>query len=747
MKRLIAVVAVGASLASVAFIFNVAEAAQANAVSKDDNYGVFDWQPAKDVTDFAQKPPANALYRNPKAPIEGRVEDLLKRLTPEEKMRILHMSGGASGGDIPRIGLVNFRVYDGPNGSRCDRPITYFPSCIAYAATFDRDLVFEAAATLGRENRASHAESGMYGRVLLGPGSNIARTPMGARNFEYFGEDPVLSGETAAAYCRGLQSVRVSPCMKHYLLNDQEWCRTVIDVRCPERALREIYARPFEIAVRKADPWAIMNSYNQVEGLYASHNRRINDLLREAGWTGALYPDWGGYHGDLAAINGGTTIESGCRASDGCIRNEVKMLAEGKLDRKTVERAWRDSLRHYFRIGAFDQDGEDDKRLMAECVRKFRGPEHRAIAYRAAAESLVMLKNADGFLPIRWDCVRTICVLGPNADRVHSMIGGRELKHCGGSGAVIANREPTPLDEARIRFGRDRVFTRIEDAAKADLVVYFGGLNHSLDREVIGWGHVQPCDRTEYGLDAKQVAEITAAAKANPKIVVALTCGAPVGVDPWEASVKALFVRWYAGEQGPIVFFDALFGHVNPSGHLPYTWGVKLDDWYCHRMGGRTYPGVMLEKRRGDIIAEEYYDDGIWVGYRGFDKFGIKPKYPFGYGLSYTTFGFEKVAQKGKDTFAVRVTNTGKLDGRCVVQCYATKPKQAEAEMPEKELVAFESVTLAPGESREVAFTLGFEELKYFNEKANAWQLAKGRYRISIGPDSATRPVAYDIDL
>ena len=358
-----------------------------------------------------------------------------------------------------------------------------------------------------------------------------------------------------------------------------------------------------------------------------------------------------------------------------------------------------------------------------------------------------MLKNTDGFLPLARENVKTVCVLGPNADRRHSMITGKHLKFCGGSGAVIACREPTPLEEARQRFGKDGVFTRMEDAAKADLVVYFGGLNHDFDREVLGWGHIKPSDRTEYGLGAQQVAEIQAVAKANPRLVVALTCGAPVAVDPWESSVKALFVRWYAGEQGPRAFFDALFGIVNPSGRLPYTWGVKLDDWYCHRLGGRTYPGVMLAKRRGDIIAEEYYDDGIWVGYRGFDKFGIKPKYPFGYGLSYTTFGFEKVERKGKDTFAVRVTNTGKLKGRCVVQCYASKPAQPDAEMPEKELVAFESVTLAPGESREVAFRLGFEQLKYFNEKANAWQLAKGRYRISIGPDSASRPVVYETDL
>ncbi len=740
MRKMLNMIGV-AVVAHGAYAAGPAKAAEAQAFDKDNNYGVFDYKPAGNVTDFKSAPPANALYRNPAAPIEDRITDVLKYMTPEEKMTILHMTSGASAGDLPRLGLVNFRVYDGPNGSRCDRPITYMPSCIAYAATWDRDLVFAAAQVLGRENRASWAETKTVGRMLLGPGADIARSPTGARNFEYFGEDPVLSGETAAAYCRGLQSVGVSPCMKHYVLNDQEWARTVLDVHCPERALREIYVRPFEIAVRKADPWAIMNSYNLVRGVYASHNLAVNNYLREAGWTGALVPDWGGYHGDVKAINGGTTLESGCWRNSKRDENEVKMLAEGKLDRTLVEKACRDALRLYFRVGAFDADGAADKALQAECVRLFRGREHRAVAYRAAAESLVLLKNADGFLPLDEKAVRTVCVLGPNANRTHSMIGGKHLRDCGGSGAVIAGREPTPLEVALARFGGGNVYTDAKDAAKADVVVYFGGFNHHVDREVLGWGIIKNADRKDIALDDAQVAEIRALAKANPKLVVALTTGAPVAVDPWEGDVRALFVRWYAGEEGPAAFYDALFGKVNPSGRLPYTFGKRLTDWYCHRLGEKVFPGVKLAQKRNGVEAEEHYDDGIWVGYRGFDKFKIEPKYPFGYGLSYTTFAFEKAGSCG-----AKVTNTGDRAGRCVVQCYVSKPGSDAVEMPEKELVDFASVELKPGESKTVSFDLGFEQLKYFDEAKNAWTRAKGRYIVSIGPDSANRPVVHTFE-
>jgi len=725
-------------------------------VDKDNNYGVFDYQPAAEVTNFVNQPPANALYRNPQAPIEQRIEDVLKYMTIEEKMSLLHMTGGASAGDLPRLGLANFRVYDGPNGARCDRPITYFPTCISYAAAWDRELTFAVAQAMGRENRASWAETKAVGRMLLAPGADIARSPTGARNFEYFGEDPLLAGEMAAAYCRGLQSVKVSPCLKHYVLNDQEWCRTVIDVTCPKRALREIYQRPFEIAIRKADPWAIMNSYNLVFGQYASHSLTVNGYLRKLGWTGALVPDWGGYHGAEGAFNGGTTFESGCRRKVSKIRNEVKLLNSGKLDRELIEKAWRDSLRHYFRVGAFDAESKGEQALQAECVRLNRGEEHRRIAYRAAAESLVMLKNEGGILPLRRDGVKTVCIIGPNADFIHTMINGKPLKECGGSGAIIAGREPTPLAVAREIFGAANVFTNAADAAKADLVVYFGGYNHLIDREVLGWGHIKEADRKDITLDDAQVREIREVAKLNPKLVVSLTTGAPVSVDPWEADVPALFVQWYAGEEGPAAFYDALFGKVNPSGRLPYTFGRQLKDWYCHRLGEKVFPGVLLHggKTVNGVAAVESYDDGIWVGYRGFDKFGVAPKYPFGFGLSYTTFaianGEVKVEGEGErwKVFAsVQVKNTGKLAGRCVVQCYVTKPGSAKVEMPEKELADFASVELQPGESREVTFELGFEQLKYFDEAKDAWSLAKGEYVISAGADSANRPAAFKVEL
>lgn len=701
-----------------------------------------DTEKVSESKDFGTPPPADAPYRDASLDIEKRIDDLLPRLMDEEKAHIIHFTTPMTAGHIPRIGLATFRTPDAGGGVRAvDRPgITYFPSPIAYAASFDKSLAKEIGRAMGAEARATFPpglDSNGTARMLLGPGANIARTPLGGRNFEYLGEDPRLAGEIAAAWIAGLQSVKVSSCMKHYCFNDQESDRTIINVECPERAAREIYVRPFEIAVRKADPWAFMSSYNKYRGKWTSHNAELNDvLLKECGSTGAIIPDWGGVHGMPDAINGGTSLESDTRENAGRDKDELKLLAEGKIDRARFDDSVRRALRLYFRVGAFDEGSAADRGLQAECVKSFRSEEHQSLARRAAEESFVLLKN-DGILPFAG---KTVAVIGPYADIRHAMSDGdTKMRAHGGSGAIKAAREVTPLEGFRTVFGQGNVFTGPDAAAKADLVVYCGGTDHQYDREFIGWGHLVPGDKPDIFMcrrgEKTQEDEILEVAKVNPNLVVVLNGGAPIWVEKWHESAKAVFAVWYGGEFGGEVLAEMVKGAVNPSGRLPYTYGKKLDDWHSIKLGERSYPGVWPSPpvKNGNLLLGDpqvEYLDGIWVGYRGFDKFGIEPRYPFGHGLSYTTWETALVDCNRRQSRAfdckVRVVNTGAMAGRRSVLLFASKPQQPDAEMPKKELVAFESVWLGPGESSTIEFNVGFEELKYWSERKNCWRMPEG---------------------
>lgn len=700
------------------------------------------------VCQTSAPPPADAPFRNPELDIEARIDDLLPRLTDEEKVHLLHATGGLTMGHIPRIGLAVFRTPDAGAGPRAEsRPgITYFPAPIAYAASFDKELVREIGRVMGEETRGVYPVSlGGSGvaRMLLGPGANIARVPVGGRNFEYFGEDPRLSGETASAWIAGLQSVKVAPCMKHYCFNEQEYSRLLIDVDCPERAVREIYTRPWEIAARKVDPWAYMNSYNRFRGVWTSHSAYLNDILtKECGASGAFVPDWGGVHGMAQAINGGTTIESATQENPRRDKEELKLLAEGVIDRARFDESVRRALRLYFRVGAFDEGKPEDSELQARCEASFRSEEHMAVARRAAEEGYVLVKN-DGLLP----CVpRTVAVVGPYANARHAMSeDDTRLSRYGGAAAVKAAREITPLEGFRLAFGPDCVLSGGDAAtlaAKADIVVYCGGIDHTFDSEAAGGGHVEPNDRRDIFLEAEgglvQEDEIRAVAKANPNLIVALNGGAPVSVEEWHDVARAIIIVWYGGEFGGEVLARMVKGEVNPSGRLPYTYGKTLHDWPSMRLGRRSYPGEWAFDGKGVWSREDhpsqYYYDGIWVGYRGFDKFGTGVRYPFGHGLSYTSWNVgAPIAVKNGDSYSIscEVANAGRMAGRRAILLWASKPDQPDAEMPRRELVAFESVTLAPGETANVSFNIGFEELKYWSESDNRWRMPEGTIKFS----------------
>ena len=702
-----------------------------------------DREEVRDGCNTGVPPPVDAPYRNPALDVEARIDDLLPRLTDEEKVHLLHATGGLTMGHIPRIGLAVFRTLDAGAGPRAEnRPgVTYFPAPIAYAASFDKSLVREIGRVMGEETRGVYpAALGGNGsaRMLLGPGVNIARTPVCARNFEYFGEDPRLSGEIAAAWIAGLQSVKVAPCMKHYCFNEQEYSRLVVDVDCPERAVREIYTRPWEIAARKVDPWAYMNSYNRFRGEWTSHSAYLNDILaKECGASGAFVPDWGGVHGMARAINGGTTIESATREDPARDRAELKLLAEGAIDRARFDDAVRRALRLYFRVGAFDTDRPGERELQARCEASFRSEDHKAVARRAAEEGFVLVKN-DALLP---SAARTVAVVGPYAVARHAMSEeDTRLAMYGGAAAVKAAREITPLEGFRMVFGENRVVTgedAVAVAAKADLVVYCGGIDHTFDSEAGGGARVEPNDRRDIFLEAEggrvQEDEIRAVARVNPNLVVALNGGAPVSVEEWHEAARAIIVVWYGGEFGGEVLARMVKGEVNPSGRLPYTYGKTLHDWPSMRFGRRSYPGEWAFDGKGTWSRKDhpslYYHDGIWVGYRGFDRFGTAVRYPFGHGLSYTAWEVgAPVVEKNGSVYSIscEVKNAGRIAGRHAVLLWASKPSRPYAEMPKKELVAFEDATLAPGEVATVKFRIGFEELKYWSEAEGLWRMPEG---------------------
>ncbi len=769
-----------AAVIGVALAADVAVAAE---LDRNNNYGLDDYAgKSAAVVDPTKAPPADALYRNPAADVEDRVNDVMRYMTMEEMAAVIHSGGSLHSTGIPRIGLGVYRFTDGGSGIRAEkRPgVTYFPSGIAWAAAWDEELAYLSGRAQGEEVRAVYGHGRDYDgscRMLLAPGGNLARTPLGGRNFEYMGEDPVLAGKTAAAFCRGLQSVKVAPTMKHYCLNDQEYARTVIMVDCPERALREIYVRPFEIAAMEGDAWGIMNSYNGFRGEWTSHSWELNRILFDLGWKGAFVSDWGGYKNDVAAINGGTSMETPGKKDRKRDAREVAKVKSGEISRERFEDAVRRTLRLAFRVGAFDFNTPAERAEQDRCEAAFRSKSHLDVAYRAAAEGIVLLRNEKSFLPLERAKVKKVVVAGPNADQYHSMIDGKHLKYRGGSGAVKAGREITPLMAAVERFGRENVAwaptMRFENAGSdeavsvkgmkacadpvaaakgADLVVYCGGLDHSLDREVIGWGLITPSDRTD--LNFKKVAGcaktqeewICELAKANPNLVVSITAGAAVTTEGFKSAVPAILLVWYPGEFSGEVLFDTVFGKINPSGRLPITIGRKLEDWPALRMGREVYPGVTYKPVRhkgGNHEARQTYADGIWVGYRGFEHFGTEPEYPFGFGLSYTAFEVSGGEAKG-DLFTARVKNAGPREGRCVVQCYVAKPAQKDVEMPVKELARFASVVLKPGEEKLVEFRLSARDFSYWDESQRRWTVASGVSKVMIGTSSVSLPVVYD---
>lgn len=619
---------------------------------------------------------------------EPRLDELLARLTLEEKIALLHGDAKFSTAGVPRLGLPKLWMSDGPHGVREEisadswKPAgwtndfaTAMPAGIALAATWNPDLAFAEGAAIADEAAARGKH------IMLGPGVNILRTPLCGRNFEYFGEDPFLAARIAVGYIRGEQSNGVVSCVKHFAANNQEFHRETINVEMDEPTLREIYLPAFEAAVREGGALAVMAAYNKFRGRYCTENDYLlNQILkREWGFAGVVISDWNATHSTRGAALGGLDLEMG-------------------TDRPFDEYFFARPLLEAVRAGEIPMSVVDDKVRRVLRVRdrphpsgSINTPEHQAVARRVAEEGIVLLKN-QGLLPL--DPSKPVAVFGGNADRKHA--------HGGWSSEIKALYEITPLEGIRQR-------ASVTDTAEVAIVVT--GLNHDPGNDCEG------SDRKHLKLPPGEIELIERVAAKHPRTVVVLI-GTVVEMDPWLAKVPAVLQAWYPGMEGGRALANVLFGDVNPSGKLPCTFPKRLEDSPAHALG--AYPGTNGTVR---------YVEGRRVGYRWFDAKGIEPLFPFGHGLSYTRFEYSalKVATNRVE-FALK--NVGPRAGAEVAQVYIRGSE------PYQELKGFRKVFLQPGEKQTVTIPLDARAFAHYSTERAGWFTPSGRYTIRVGSSS-----------
>ena len=671
------------------------------------------------------------VYLDPSQPVEARVADLLSRMSLEEKISMIHADSKFTTAAILRLGIPRRWMSDGPHGVREDvGPDTWkaaghtddfstaMPAGICLAATWNPELGFSEGEALGQEARQRGKD------IMLGPGVNILRTPLCGRNFEYLGEDPFLTSRMAVGYIRGEQSEDISSCVKHFALNNQEFDRGSINVEVDERTLREIYLPAFKAAVQEAGVWSVMGAYNQFRGQHCCENDYLlNNILKdEWGFKGLVMSDWAGVHDTREAVLNGLDLEMG---------------TENNYEEFFLAQPYLNGLRN----GIFPMAGLDDKvrrnlRVMiaTHVLDVDRKPgslntvAHEAVARRVAEEGIVLLKNENHTLPLSVEKIKTIAVIGENATRLHS--------HGGDSSGIKAFYEITPLQGIINRGGKtlNVVYSEgyrknggssleenaIAAAKSADVVIYVGGLNH--DKGFDCEGQDRSDIKLPYGQD-KLISKIVAA---NPNTIVVLE-GTMVEMGTWLDKIPALLQAWYPGMEGGNALAHVLFGDVNPSGKLPATFQKKLTDSPAHALG--NYPGS-----NGTVT----YAEGLLVGYRWFDTKNIEPLFPFGFGLSYTTFEYSNLKLVPTETGVTaefEIKNTGVIAGAEVAQLYVHSEKPRVVR-PEKELKGFKKISLRPGEMQSVSLQLNQTAFAYYSTEQKAWVAESGNYQIQVGGSS-----------
>lgn len=627
------------------------------------------------------------------------IDMIIEQMTLDEKAALCTGASAWATTPIERLGVPELFVTDGPHGVRKaanpaamvaeSLPATCFPTASCSASTWNVDLLAEMGVALGEECIALGVD------VLLGPGNNMKRSPLGGRNFEYFSEDPYLAGELAASLINGIQSKGVGTSLKHFAANNQEFQRFAISAEIDERTLREIYLPAFETAVKKAHPWTVMCAYNKLNGTYCSENARLlNDILKtEWGFEGLVVSDWGAVHERVASLQCGLDLEMP-GPQQRRVQAVVEAVRAGHLAEAVLDESVRRILRIVFKAaetpkgGEFDVDG------------------HHALARKVAAEGMVLLKN-NGILPLM--NMQHIAVIGRAAETAHFQGGGsshinptrvavpfQELRQLAG-GAELTYAEGYPADDS---FRQDLIDGAVALAQTADVALLYVALPDSKESE----GY----DRVDLDLTAQQVALIKAVAGVQPKTVVILNNGAPVAMGAWIEDVAAVLEAWMMGQAGGGAIADILFGRANPCGKLAETYPLKLPDTPAHL----NWPGECGQVR---------YGEGIFIGYRYYDAREVPVLFPFGYGLSYTTFAYSNLRVSDatfKDvdgvTVSVDVTNTGRVAGKEIVQVYV-HDQQSTLTRPPKELKGFAKVALEPGETKTVSIPLDFRAFAYYH--------------------------------
>ena len=694
-----------------------------------------------------------------KVQMEKRIEKLIKKMTLEEKVGLLHGNSKFYVAGVERLGIPEWSLSDGPHGVRAEinrhdwayagwtnDSASYFPTGTAFAATWNPELAYRRGEVLGEEARWRKKD------VLLGPGVNIIRSPLCGRNFEYMSEDPYMNSVLAVAYIKGLQSRDVACSVKHFAVNNQETNRTTVDVECSERALREIYLPAFKAAVQEGGALTVMAAYNKFRGEFcAENNYLVRKILRnEWGFDGVYVTDWGAAHSTVPSMEAGLDLEMGTlidKYEDWYYANPlIEAVKSGKIPMSLVDEKVGDVLRVMIKTNVLDP-------------KKRFGPgsmntkEHQQATYDAAAEAIVLLKNQNNLLPLDFSSIKSLAVIGDNATRKHS--------NGGLSSEIKAVYEVTPLEALRAKWG-DKVDIRfaqgyeklstfvegsnngqssgtfssktqesdallkeaVEVARTSDVALLVCGLNHDYDTESF--------DRLNMDIPYGQVELIQEVVKANPRTIVVMIAGSPLNMAAVDICSPAIVWAWFNGMEGGNALVDVLSGKVNPSGKMPFTTPVSLDQSPAHALG--NFPGRDLKVN---------YEEDILVGYRWFDTKGLPVVYPFGYGLSYTTFNYSNLNTDKKtydqaDTIQATftLTNTGDREGAEVAQLYVSDPV-CSVMRPVKELKGFKKVFLKPGESRRITLDIPVSSLAFYSEAQSQFVVEPGEFILQLGASAA----------
>jgi beta-glucosidase len=656
-----------------------------------------------------------------KEPAVKDISSIVSQMTLEEKAALCTGASAWSTVPVERLGVPEMIVSDGPHGVRRvadvhaigaeSLPATCFPTASSLASTWDVDLLRTLGGALAEEAIALNVD------VLLGPGVNMKRSPLGGRNFEYFSEDPYLAGEMAASLIEGIQAKGVGTSLKHFAANNQEFQRFTINAVVDERTLREIYLPAFEKAVKKAKPWTVMCAYNKLNGTFCSESYELltNILKKEWGFEGLVVSDWGAVRDRVAALKGGLDLEMP-GPQDRRVKAVVDAVRSGELDEAVLDEAVRRILSIVFKAKETPKQGS------------FNVDAHHELARKIAAEGMVLLKN-NGLLPLK--AHQHIAVIGRTAENAHFQGGG--------SSHINATRVAVPFKEFQAQAGEAELTYAAgypaDDTFRQEMIDEAVSLAQVADVAVLyialpSYKESEGYDRADLDLTAQQVALIKAVARVQPNTVVVLNNGAPVAMSEWIDDVAAVLEAWMMGQAGGGAIADVLFGKVNPSGKLAETFPLKLADTPAYL----NWPGGAGEVR---------YGEGLFIGYRYYDAKRAPVQFPFGYGLSYTTFAYSNPrvsAKTFKDvdglTVTVDVTNTGSLAGKEIVQVYV-RDRQSGLVRPEKELKGFAKVALQPGETRSVSIALDFRAFAYYHPEYKQWITESGDFDILIAASSA----------